>query len=161
MKNHQIGFSLLELVIVLLIIGILAVVAVPAYQNYVARAQLVEAFNLASSLKASVVEAFIQDGQCLDNTQAQVEQTGVAAAQDITGRYVESISLAAGTGGDASCTITAKMKSQGVASDIQAKSLVLTMSNSTAVNNWRCSSSDIAPQFLPKACQVDANAAGG
>jgi type IV pilus assembly protein PilA len=61
-RKAQQGFTLIELMIVVAIIGILAAIAIPAYQDYTIRAKVTEGLSLASSLKASVSEAFQSDG---------------------------------------------------------------------------------------------------
>ena len=63
LRKAQIGFSLIELMIVIGIIGILAVAALPAYQNYVARAQVAEGIMLAGSMKSYVEEAYADKGR--------------------------------------------------------------------------------------------------
>ena len=62
MKKLQQGFTLIELMIVVAIIGILAAIAIPAYQDYTIRAQVTEGMNLASAVKANVSETFAQTG---------------------------------------------------------------------------------------------------
>ena len=62
MKKVQRGFTLIELMIVVAIIGILAAIAIPAYQDYTIRAKVTEGLSLASSAKVTVVEAFQADG---------------------------------------------------------------------------------------------------
>ncbi|WP_422828689.1 pilin [Vreelandella gomseomensis] len=62
MKAIQRGFTLIELMIVVAIIGVLASIAVPQYQNYVARAQVSEAFSLASDVKVAISEYFMATG---------------------------------------------------------------------------------------------------
>ncbi|OEC92135.1 prepilin-type N-terminal cleavage/methylation domain-containing protein [Acinetobacter sp. YK3] len=147
MKSMQKGFTLIELMIVVAIIGILAAIAIPAYQDYIARAQMSEAMTLASGVKGAVSEVFAQDGTCPTNG-----ANGIAAATDINGKYVLSVTTggtAAATGG---CTITALMRSSGTSTGIQGKNLVLTLGNANAGSNtWTCSS-NAAQKYVPKAC---------
>ena len=148
MNTMQKGFTLIELMIVVAIIGILAAIAIPAYQDYIARAQMSEALSLASGLKTAVSEVYSQDGTCPANGTA-----GIAAATDIKGKYVLSVT-AAGTGtATGGCTITALMKSSGVSTGIKGKNLVLTMATTATggSNTWACGSS-AAQKYLPKSC---------
>lgn len=148
MKTIQKGFSLIELMIVVAIIGILAAFAIPAYQNYIARTQVSEALSLASALKSAVVDTFAQDGSCVNN--ATVATNGVALASSIVGKYVGSVT----TGGTATtgCTITAAMRPTGVSTDVQGKPLTLTMGNANGSLVWVCSSTTIDQKYLPKSC---------
>ena len=148
----QKGFTLIELMIVVAIIGILAAVAIPAYQDYIARSQMAEAMSLASGLKTNVSEVFAQDGSCPGNG-----ANGIAAAEDIKGNYVKSVT-AGGTETDAGgCTITALMESSGVSKGIQGANLVLTLSNADKGSNvWACTSS-AKQKYLPKACAGASN----
>lgn len=137
----------IELMIVVAIIGILAAIAIPAYQDYIARSQMSEAMTLASGVKGNVAEVFAQNGTCPANG-----SNGIAAATDIKGKYVDSVT----TGGTATaaggCTITALMSSSTVSKGIQGTSLVLTLSNADKGSNiWTCTST-AEQKYLPKAC---------
>ncbi|EMS4305988.1 pilin, partial [Neisseria gonorrhoeae] len=103
MNTLQKGFTLIELMIVIAIVGILAAVALPAYQDYTARAQVSEAILLAEGQKSAVTEYYLNNGEWPENNTS----AGVASASDIKGKYVESVTVANGV-------VTAEMKSDGV-----------------------------------------------
>ena len=90
MKKQQ-GFTLIELMIVVAIIGILAAIAIPAYQDYTIRAQVSEGLNLSGGAKAAVTE-FFQDRGSMPTTNTQA---GLAASGDIEGKYVTSVAVGA------------------------------------------------------------------
>ncbi|HGO7981468.1 TPA: pilin, partial [Neisseria meningitidis] len=114
MNTLQKGFTLIELMIVIAIVGILAAVALPAYQDYTARAQVSEAILLAEGQKSAVTEYYLNHGEWPgDNSSA-----GVATSSKIKGKYVEKVEVAKGV-------ITAEMKSSGVNKEIQGKKLSL------------------------------------
>ena len=92
MRTMQKGFTLIELMIVVAIIGILAAIAIPAYQDYTVRAQVTEGLNLASDLKASVAESFAQTGVWPAN-----EVTLGLTEGAKTGKYVSDIDVNLGT----------------------------------------------------------------
>ena len=96
MKTLQKGFTLIELMIVVAIIGILAAIAIPAYQDYTIRAQVSEGLSLASDIKAGVAEYMAQTG---DWPMSLVEAgLGASAVMgDKSGRYVQSLDVSNGT----------------------------------------------------------------
>jgi type IV pilus assembly protein PilA len=94
MKAIQKGFTLIELMIVVAIIGILAAIAIPAYQDYTIRAQVTEGLNLMSDMKAGVAEYYAQEGDW-PTSLAQIGISG--AATDKSGKYVTQINLSTGT----------------------------------------------------------------
>jgi type IV pilus assembly protein PilA len=109
MKSVQKGFTLIELMIVVAIIGILAAIAIPAYSDYTIRAQVTEGLNLAGAAKAAVSETFSSNGAMpADNTGA-----GLDAATNIQGKYVSQVLVDDGTiiityGKDVNAKITGK-----------------------------------------------------
>lgn len=94
MNKLQQGFTLIELMIVVAIIGILAAIAIPAYQDYTIRAQVSEGMSLAAAAKAAVAEDFLNEGAAPTNrTDAGMTPT----ATDTQGKYVASVEVANGT----------------------------------------------------------------
>ena len=152
MKTMQKGFTLIELMIVVAIIGILAAVAIPAYQDYIARSQMAEAISLTSGLKTNITEVFTQTGTCVDNATAN---NGVAIATDIKGAYVAKVNTGGTAAVSGGCTIVATMKdaaSNQVSKGIAGKTLTLTMANADKGSvTWDCTSS-ANQKYLPKSC---------
>ncbi len=156
MKAIQKGFTLIELMIVIAIIGILAVIALPAYQDYTARAQVSEAISLMEGQKSAVVEYYADKGAWpTGNTQAGI-------ATSIQGKYVEKVEVG-GSG-----VITAEMKATDVNKEIQGKTVSLTPHATTAgatpgaaatANGsftWTCApgtTNGVDPKFLPSSCR--------
>jgi len=150
MKSLQKGFTLIELMIVVAIIGILAAIALPAYQDYVARSQMSEAMVLADGQKTAVTEYFANNG-AFPTTNAEA---GVADAADIKGKYVVSTTI--GPNG----VITALMKSSDVSSGISGKKLTLTPTPPADATKggsvlWACGS-DAGDKYVPVACRSTA-----
>jgi type IV pilus assembly protein PilA len=133
MKTLQKGFTLIELMIVVAIIGILAAIAIPAYQDYTIRAQVSEGLTLASDIKAGVAEYFAQTG----DWPANLEEAGLgsADADDKEGRYVESVNVTVGT-----IQITYGKDANGKVNNGRLDIQPYTNDNGDVV--WRCGNAD-------------------
>ena len=154
MKAIQKGFTLIELMIVIAIIGILAVIALPAYQDYTARAQVSEAISLMEGQKSAVVEYYADKGKWpTSNTEA-----GIADKGSIQGKYVEEVEVS----GDG--VITAKMRATDVNNEIKGKTVSLTphapaaaaagaAATASGSFTWTCTKGTIDSKFLPSSCR--------
>ena len=132
-KTLQKGFTLIELMIVVAIIGILAAIAIPAYQDYTIRAQVSEGLSLAAAAKASVTESFNDSGEAPADRAA----AGMTAdAIDTSGKYVTEVEVANGTiivtyGNDANAVLA-------------NQTLALTPYESADLSiTWQCGLSDV------------------
>ncbi|HEZ5845663.1 TPA: pilin [Neisseria meningitidis] len=127
MNTLQKGFTLIELMIVIAIVGILAAVALPAYQDYTARAQVSEAILLAEGQKSAVTEYYLNHGEWPGNNTS----AGVATSTDIKGKYVQSVEVKNGV-------VTATMASSNVNNEIKGKKLSLWAKRQNGSVKWFC-----------------------
>ncbi|HEZ4731719.1 TPA: pilin [Neisseria meningitidis] len=127
MNTLQKGFTLIELMIVIAIVGILAAVALPAYQDYTARAQVSEAILLAEGQKSAVTEYYLNHGKWPGNNTS----AGVATSSKIKGKYVKEVEVKNGV-------VTAEMKSTGVNKEIKGKKLSLWAKRQDGSVKWFC-----------------------
>ena len=142
MKNFQRGFTLIELMIVVAIIGILAAMALPAYQTYAIRAQVAEGLSLAGPLKNAVAAFYIDKGLYpVDNADA-----GVEAANGYSGRYVNSISIRG--------AVISIQYGNNANAQIADEAVTLTATGSLGSVGWDCESAGtILNAYLPSACR--------
>ncbi|ROH93392.1 prepilin-type N-terminal cleavage/methylation domain-containing protein [Stagnimonas aquatica] len=140
MKKQQ-GFTLIELMIVVAIIGILAAIAIPAYQDYIIRSKVTEGLNLASASKTAVAEYFQTKGTLPgDNATA-----GVVSANSITGNNVKSVGI--GTNGVITITYSGETA-------LNTKTLLLTPATTNGAVKWTCSTGgDLAGKYRPSSCR--------
>ncbi|GGJ99597.1 pilin [Luteimonas terricola] len=146
MKKKMQGFTLIELMIVVAIIAILAAIALPAYQDYVARAQVSEAMSLSSGARTAVAE-YAADRGAWPTTNAEA---GLSPEGSITGRYVRQVAVGANG------VISATMAGAGSASSkIAGDVFSLTPSDAGGSIRWACNTATttVEDKYLPSSCR--------
>jgi len=142
--KKQAGFTLIELMIVVAIIGILAAIAIPAYQDYTIRAQVSEGLSLASGAKAGVAE-FFQDSGGFPNNNAEA---GLEVSTNIKGKYVTQVAVGAKNG---IITVTYGNEAN---TNIAADTLKLVATDNTGSIEWDCANAaGLLDKWLPAACR--------
>ncbi|TVQ87442.1 MAG: pilin [Chromatiaceae bacterium] len=140
MKRHQAGFTLIELMIVVAIIGILAAIAIPSYMDYTKRTHVSEGLTLAAGAKTAVTEFYASSGEWPGDNAA----AGLADPEDIRGNAVKSITV----NEDGVITIVYNEKVEDGAE------LVLTPEDATGSITWTCApGDDMETRFLPANCR--------
>ena len=144
-KKIQKGFTLIELMIVVAIIGILAAVAIPAYQDYTVRARVSEGVGLAADLKTIVAEnassGFAFDKGWTAPTMPDATKTKSLAISATTG----AITVTYGTKVEADKTLILEPKANGAA--------LVAGTPPTGLISWTCSTGTLASKFRPAECR--------
>jgi len=147
MKTLQNGFTLIELMIVVAIIGILAAVAVPAYQDYIARAQVSEAVSLLGSGKTGLAEYFADKSEW---PSAASEVMG-----NTSGKYTGAIAITGSiTTGGGSLTLQATMKTAQINTAITGGTAMLFTTDGG--KTWNCqpgTPNGLSSKYLPSVCR--------
>ena len=166
MKAVQKGFTLIELMIVVAIIGILAAIAIPAYQNYTIRSQVTEGLSLADGWKTGVAEFYAQNGTFPTSCTAAGNAAGgvMVCAGVTTGKYVSGVALVAAKPGQIAITY-------GLQANAKVNGLVLDLNPGLSANNdviWVCGkaavpagdtggttdATSVPVQYLPASCHA-------
>lgn len=149
MQKVQQGFTLIELMIVVAIIGILASVALPAYQGYTIRSQVTEGINLAAEAKTAVADFRAVNGTWPTSNAL----AGLSAANTFTGSYTSSVEVASADAAGANATVTITY-SNGANAKIAGDTIILTASESGAGGvTWVCTGGDLASEYRPASCR--------
>ncbi len=141
--KSQSGFTLIELMIVIAIIGILAAIAIPSYNEYVAKAQAGEAYTLLAGKKTPMAEFYGDTGRWPSSVAA-------VADQGSSGAFIAIVTISSGANSTGPVELTADIRNTEVSAYLRGRSIQLT---STRGTTWTCFSNDVDDRFLPSACR--------
>jgi type IV pilus assembly protein PilA len=146
--DKQSGFTLIELMIVIAILGILASIAIPAYEDYTIRTKVSEGLDLAQTAKLAVSETYNATGGYPSSDPANASY-GLPSATSLRGTYVSSIAAAALTG-----VITIEYKPIATDKVNSGDTVLLTPDNSlNGALQWTCNGNDVPAKYVPGNCR--------
>lgn len=145
MKHISKGFTLIELMIVVTIVGILAAVAIPAYSNYITRAQVSEALTMGLGLKTTLSDYGWTHASWPQLVDAHVEPSDGQMSATINGKYAQVSPSILGTYPAGEVVITMK---QG-----QAKDQTILFQTTDGAATWTCTPGTLDTRFRPNACR--------
>jgi type IV pilus assembly protein PilA len=151
MKRMQQGFTLIELMIVVAIIGILAAIAIPAYQDYIVRSKMSEAITAAAPAKTAVSEFYLSDG-----TRYPPSLASAGFSSNIDSKYVQSVLWSGTDGLTGEIQVTIKAEVGGGFSDGD-QVVVLSPTTTAGAVDWKCKAgTDVGNaemKYLPASCR--------
>ena len=146
--NRQKGFSLIELMIVVAILGILAAIAIPAYNDYTVRARVSDMITMSNSAKVAVSEYYSSEGSLPASNSA----AGLPDSTDIKSDIVTAVAV--GTNGV--ITVSSTNANLGIDATTTAVSILLTPTSGTGSLSWSCSTpatGGLDSRYLPASCR--------
>lgn len=145
--KQQKGFTLIELMIVIAIIGILAAIAIPAYQDYTVRSKVSEGLNLAGAAKLAVAETYDSKGRFVTGNNASY---ALPLPTSITGNYVAQV----GVGNNGVITITYAATGIGGTPSVDGQTLIMTPTATAGSMEWDCTTATgIVNKYRPAECR--------
>lgn len=143
------GFTLVELMIIIAIIGVLAAIVIPAYQNYNTRAQISEALAMAIALKSELMAKYGESGTC----PITPEDLGLDSSGTINTKYIQNVGITTYTG--VVCAFDFTLNTVGMNAGVAGKTLTFAMMNyaGNGAARWEYVSSQIRQLYLPTICK--------